>query len=98
MLSSVHGKSGGDTARFSGTGAAALASGAAAGQGSSSVRGGAAGRRAPAIGESLGATTGSGRIAWFEESRARRTQAPLERGRLEEDRAWAEAWAGSAGL
>jgi hypothetical protein len=46
-------------------------------KGNSSVRGGAAGRRAPAIGESVGATTGSGRMARSEESRARRTQTRL---------------------
>ncbi len=40
--------------RPSGTGAPALAGGAVAGQGNSSVRGGAAGRRAPAIGEAVG--------------------------------------------
>jgi len=49
---------------------------AVAGKGSSSVRGGAPGRRAPAISKSVGATTGSGRIARFEESRAARTQVP----------------------
>jgi hypothetical protein len=67
-------------------------------KGNSSVRGGAADRRAPAIGESVGATTGSGRMARSKESRARRTQTPPERRGLEEDPARAEAWAGSIGL
>jgi len=85
MLSSAHGKSGGGATRFSGTGAAALAGGAVAGQGSPSVRGGAAGGRAPAIGESLGPTTGSRRAVGLEESRARRTQTPTEPRGTEED-------------
>src|SRR6202795_1835541 len=98
MLSSAHGTSGGGTARLSGTGAPALAGGAVAGQGNSSVRGGEAGRRAPAIGETVGATTGSGGVARSEERRAPRPQAPPERRGLEEDRVRAEAWAGSIGL
>jgi hypothetical protein len=51
MLSSACGKSGGGTARLSGTGAPALAGGAVADRGNSLVRGDAAGGRAPAIGE-----------------------------------------------
>ena len=98
MLSSVYGKPSRSSARLSGTGAAALTGGAAIGERSPSVRSGTAGRGASAVGQSLGTTTGGSRAVEFEESGARRTQTSPRWGRPEEDRAWAEARAGSAGL
>jgi len=69
---SVHRKSSGSAARFSGTGAAALAGGAVAEEGSPSVRGGAASRSPSAVGEPLGAATGGRRGPRLAESGAGR--------------------------
>src|SRR5712692_5582071 len=95
MVLSAHGKSSGSAARFSGTGAAALAGGAVAEEGSPSVRSGAASRGPSPVGQPLGPATGGRRAPRFAESGARRTQTSAECGSPAEDRGRAEARAGS---
>jgi hypothetical protein len=95
---SAHGKSSRSAERLSGTGAAALASGAVAKEGSPSVRGGAASRSPSAVGEPPGPATGGRRLSRFAESGARRKQTSAACRRPAEDRAPAEAWAGSSGV
>src|SRR5713226_3501255 len=93
-----HGKPGRSAARLSGTGAAALAGGAVAEKGSPSVRSGAASRGPSPVGQPLGPTAGGSWAVRFAEGGARRTQTSAACGRSEEDRARAEARAGSSGL
>src|SRR5437879_4935069 len=81
MLPLAHGESGGSTTGLSGVRAAALAGGAVAEEGSSSVRSGASGGSASPVGESLGTTIGRGRAVGIEEGRACRTQTAAEPGR-----------------
>src|SRR5437667_5887227 len=98
MLPLAHGESGGSTTGLSGVGAAALTGGAVAEAGSPSVRSGTASRGPSAVGQPLGPTAGGSRAVRFAESGARRTQTSAGCGRSEEDRARAEARAGSNGL
>ena len=98
VLSSAHGKPSRSSARFSGTGAAALAGSAAIEERSPAVGSGAAGRGASAIGKPLGAATGGERAAGAAESGTRGTQTASAPGGPGAGGARAEAWAGSYGL
>src|SRR5271157_2698979 len=98
MIPSGDGKSGGSTARLSEVGGAALVGSSAVAPRSASGGSGAAGRRASAIGESLGRATEAGRATGFEEGWARRTPRPLAPRRSAAHRAWVETRAPGAGL
>src|ERR1019366_2463325 len=98
MVVSGHGKSSRSSTRLSGTGAAADAGGAAAGEGVQSVGSGPASRRAPAVRKSVGVRVTRERARGAEEGGPCGTQAAPERRGSPQDQAGTQTRPGNSGL
>src|SRR5712692_2440567 len=98
MVYGAHGESGGGAAGLRGARSATDARSDVAAQRAQRSRGGAAARRPPAVGESMGAAAGGCGACRTEAGRPRWPQAEAPPGRSSEDRAQPPAWARSARL
>src|SRR5271166_1396261 len=98
MLLSVHGESGGSTQKLRGTGTSADAGRASAGEGVQPVGGGTAGGSPSPVGQPVGGAVAERGSSRAEAGGPGGPEATAEWTGFAEDRAWAEARAGSSGV